>query len=300
MLAYDDGRAPTPTSAPHSGYERRQLGDCLVLVDTGCQPPGPFSEETHAGTLAFEFSSLLNRIVVNCGTPVQEGTAFRQAARATAAHSTLTLADVSSSRFLHWQAGGPGWRRRVLRGPKYVVVEPAPHDAAASVLASHDGYGLQFGWTHRRFLSIAEGGSLLLGVDQLVRAGTKAGAAQDYALRFHLHPSITAAVSDDQAGVFLDLPGDESWYFSASGLPLALEESVFLGMPNGAQRSQQIIARANSGQCVEINWMFQRYPEEPEGGAPPQDKTKAATDALQDAEPARDAPAAEEPGEAEG
>lgn len=266
VLAYDDGRGLMPANAPHSGYLRRQAGDCLIILDAGRHASGAYSQEAHAGALAFEFSSLLNRIVVNCGAPAQEGTPMRQATRSTAAHSTLTIEDQSSARFIVQKPEGPSWQRRMLGGPKHVVIEPALAEGDKALLAWHDGYVPRFGFRHRRFLALDPGGALLQGVDQLVAAGRKAaGARLDYALRFHLHPSVAAALAEDKTGVFLDLPGDESWYFSGGGVEIALEESIFMGALLGAQRSQQIVLRASTGERLETSWAFQRYASEAEG-----------------------------------
>lgn len=282
VLAYEDGRAVTPMDAPQSGYHRRQAGDALLIVDAGRPPQGAFSEEAHAGALSFEFSSLLNRIVVNCGAPAQEGTPLRQVARSTAAHSTLVIGEESSARFMPAARGGAQWQRRLLSGP--ALVAPAPdHDGRGkTILADHDGYARRFGYRHRRLLALDAEGALLQGVDQLVSAGRKPRhPALDYALRFHLHPSVIATLSEDQSGVQLDLPGDESWYFSAAGFAPALEESIYLGAPHGSQRSQQIVLRANTADGAEISWSFQRYADAPE----PEPEAEAEREPQAGAEP---------------
>ena len=259
VLAYDDGRVIVPLAGEQSGYARLQAGDSLVIIDAGKPPESAFSEEAHAGSLSFEFSSLLNRIVVNCGAPAQEGTALRQAARATAAHSTLTIGEASSARFIAQTPGGPAWERRLLQGPRAVVIDTAQSQPGKTMFASHDGFAPRFHVLHWRFLALDADGGTLSGVDQLLPAGRKTPTPQDYALRFHLHANVTAALAQDGLGVFLDLPGDETWYFSAAGLPVALEESMFFGALPGALKSQQIVLRANIGERAQITWAFQRY-----------------------------------------
>ena len=99
VLAYDDARGPALANAPYSGYQRLERGPAILIMDVGRPPPIKFSQRAHAGTLAFEFSVGPQRVIVNCGAPNTSQTAAREAARATAAHSTLVLADSSSSRF---------------------------------------------------------------------------------------------------------------------------------------------------------------------------------------------------------
>ena len=69
-------------------------------MDTGRPPPIAVSQEAHAGCLSFELSARQQRIVVNCGLPATSRESWRQVARATAAHSTVTFNDTSSCRFL--------------------------------------------------------------------------------------------------------------------------------------------------------------------------------------------------------
>src|SRR5207248_4160273 len=87
-------------NAPHSGYQRVESGGTLVLMDTGRAPPLAVSQEAHAGCLAFELSSKAQRIVVNCGLPGTNRDSWRQVARATSAHSTVTFCDESSAHFV--------------------------------------------------------------------------------------------------------------------------------------------------------------------------------------------------------
>ena len=64
------------------------------------------------GCLSFEFSSpKQSLIVVNCGMPATGRENWRQLARATAAHSTVTFNDTSSARFVELATF-----RRVLGG----------------------------------------------------------------------------------------------------------------------------------------------------------------------------------------
>ncbi len=67
-----------------------------TLFDAGIRrPPGAFSTAAHAGCLAFEMSSSVNRLIVNCGMAVGSDDAWAaNALRSTAAHSTLMIDDV--------------------------------------------------------------------------------------------------------------------------------------------------------------------------------------------------------------
>ena len=68
-------------------------------------------------------------------------------------------------------------------------------------------------------------------------------------------------------------------------------------IPNQLDRVAQIVLQANSAKCVEISWMFQRYPEQPDPDSAA--TTEANTDQGRDAAPDSDPPAGQEIGEAE-
>ena len=73
-----------------------------LLMDTGRPPPVDLSHEAHAGCLSFELSWKHHRLVVNCGLPAVNKENWRQVARATSAHSTVTINESSSCRFLEF------------------------------------------------------------------------------------------------------------------------------------------------------------------------------------------------------
>ena len=123
VLAYDDTRGAPLANAPHSGYQRIEAAGTLVLMETGHPPPISVSQDAHAGCLSFELSVKQQRIVVNCGLPATSRESWRQAARATAAHATVTFNDTSSCRFIessavkHMMHGIP-----MIGGPREVTV----------------------------------------------------------------------------------------------------------------------------------------------------------------------------------
>ena len=75
-------------------------GETLAIVDVGLMPPPTLSTGTHAGSLSFELSAGDERIIVNCGSSYTKGAEWTQAMRATAAHSTVTVADTSSAHIM--------------------------------------------------------------------------------------------------------------------------------------------------------------------------------------------------------
>jgi uncharacterized heparinase superfamily protein len=257
VLAYDDTRAAPLFDAHHSGYQRLEAAGSVVIADTGMPPPAPVSYDAHAGCLSFEFSAKRHRIVVNCGIPLQNRDAWRDAARATAAHSTATWHDTSSCKFKASRQGVT----LAAQGPRDVQVARAGREEAVIVRASHDGYLSQFGILHQRSWRLSPDGDRLDGEDIFLvpRAHEiPATSPDDYVIRFHLHPAVKASRVNDGRTVLLILPGRESWLFTAPNMHVELEESIFLSASEGPRRTNQIIIADNARTISRVIWTFAR------------------------------------------
>ncbi len=257
ILAYDDARGEPVANAPHSGYQRATAQGLVVIMDTGAPPPLPLSQEAHAGGLAFELSKDGHRIVVNCGLPAVNRESWRQVARATAAHSTVTINDSSSCRFLNTGSFRKLLGIPIISGPKTVEVAREEHEDATVIRASHDGYADRFGIVHQRSLMLSSGGLRLDGEDVFAPTSGNAlppGARCDFAVRFHLHPSIKANRLTDGHGVMLMLPNREVWTFDAHEDLVDIEESVFLAGRDGPRRTVQIVIHGNARDIPRVHW----------------------------------------------
>jgi uncharacterized heparinase superfamily protein len=271
VLAYDDARGTPVSSAPHSGYQRLDAGKTMMLMDTGRPPPVALSQEANAGCLSFELSWRQNRLVVNCGLPAVNKENWRQVARATAAHSTVTFDDRSSCRFLEF-----GSLRHLLFGTPIIGglrdVRAARDDTAQGIglRASHDGYASEFGVIHHRAVRLSADGSALDGEDSFKPArgdALPARTADDFAIRFHLHPAVKANRLSDGHGVILLLPDREVWTFSAAGNPVEIEESVFLCGSDGPRRTVQIVIHGAARSTASVKWSFHHTPHATQAAA---------------------------------
>src|SRR5246500_572900 len=195
LLAYDDTHGTPMASMPHTGFQRLDAGQMTVIIDTGPPPPPNVSADAHAGCLSFEMSSGTSRIVINCGMPSTGRDNWRAFARSTAAHSTLAYHDISSCQFVELSA-----MKKFLQGAP-IVSGPVNVESFREVVSngellttSHDGYVQRFGLIHRRVLMASPDGTRLDGEDTISPAPNARvrNNETDYALRFHLHPSVKA------------------------------------------------------------------------------------------------------------
>src|SRR5439155_18622576 len=118
----------------------------------------------------FELSTRQHRIVVNCGVPAISRESWRQVARQTAAHSTVTFNDTSSCRFLASNSLRRLLGTPILTGPTDVPVLRQERDEALTLGISHDGYADRFGVVHQRLLRLAIDGRRLDGEDAFAPA----------------------------------------------------------------------------------------------------------------------------------
>ena len=259
VLAYDDARGTPVANAPHSGYQRLQADDVVVLMDSGLPPPIGLSQEAHAGCLSLELSAQQHRIVVNCGLPATNRESWRQLARATAAHSTVTLNDSSSCRFL---ASGSLQRLLgvpIVAGPGDVPVAREERGDGTLLRVSHDGYAQRYGMVLQRTLRLADNGSRLDGEDAFLPVRghrLPENKPDDFAVRFHLHPAVKASRLTDGHSVMLMLPNRQVWSFTAYEDRVEVEESVYLSATDGPRRTVQIVVYGQARKTPRVQWTF--------------------------------------------
>ncbi|MDB5409193.1 MAG: hypothetical protein JWL84_4105 [Rhodospirillales bacterium] len=245
VLTRAEVRGKSAASAPYSGFQRLQGGKTLVIVDTGAPPPHGFDGHAHAGTLSFEMSHGRERLIVNCGAYSGANPQWRRAARNTAAHSTLIVADTNSAEIL---ADGTIGRRPVV-----VPVDRVEEDGSQWVATSHNGYGQSFALTHSRQLFLAADGDDLRGEDSLTgRAG------EGFAIRFHLHPTVQVSLVQDGSAALLRLPSGIGFRLRAEGAQIGLGESVYLGSGD-IRKTQQVVLAGHVGtQGATVRWAIRR------------------------------------------
>jgi uncharacterized heparinase superfamily protein len=268
LLMYEVARGQAMRRAPRSGYERLEAGRTVLVADVGAAPAVEDSADVHAGCLSFEMSSGAERMIVNCGAARGASDETQLAARSTAAHSTATVAETSSGRFLVRQGSWAerplaAWLMRrldqaLLRGPREVPVERREASQGASDIllrASHDGYRA-LGVTHERSWRLSGTGERLGGEDRFKLSASRAGALP-VAIRFHLAPGVRASRVEGGDAIMILLPNREAWQFRAEVEPL-LEESVFFAASEGSRRAEQIVLSLDAGATPQVRWSFER------------------------------------------
>ncbi len=249
VMSYDETLGAPAASATYSGYERVEGRDSLLIVDAGGPPPIAYSSEAHAGTLSFEFSRGIHRLVINCGAPAARHQTLRRAARRTAAHSTATLNDESSCRF-----SSDAVNAQIVSGPRTIIARRENPDDGSTVLQmKHDGYVRRYGVVHERNLRLVSDGRLLEGMDRF--NGEPLQRDLTFATRFHLHHAVAVHATERRTALDLRLPDGSVWRFEANG-PIELEESVHLSDVFGSRQTSQIVLSSKCRSEVPVKWRF--------------------------------------------
>jgi uncharacterized heparinase superfamily protein len=255
-LTRSETRGQAPAQAPHSGFQRLQAGQSLLLVDTGRPPPHGFDEAAHAGTLSFELSQGRERIIVNCGGYRGTKPAWRRAARVSAAHSVLVVGDTNA---VEIEAGGA-----LGRAPSLIRCERAEEGGHQWIAATHDGYQPRFGLIYSRELYLTAEGDDLRGEDKLTG---RAGAP--FTLRFHLHPAVEASLAEGDGGALLRLPSGTVWRLRAAGAEMGLGDSIYLGSGQLQKAKQLVLTGTTGASGATVRWAIRREPKPP-APKPPQ------------------------------
>ena len=257
VLRYDETAGRPFKALPHLDYHRLAVRDTVLIVDTGKPFSTAMSRTAHAGCLSFEMSSGKHRFVINSGAPRFAGENYRQLARATAAHSTVTVNDTSSCRISKSAITGPVFSDGVTE----VKVERAElDDGSEGLIARHDGYLAPFGLIHERTLQVNAQGNQIRGNDRLIRedgSDPPVDLETRAVIRFHIHPQIEIREVDEHE-VRLAAPDGEAWALSTSDTAIQVEDDVFFADPSGIRASRQIELHFPHGDSLEIQWVLSR------------------------------------------
>ena len=244
-----------------SGFHRLSAGKTVLVMDAG-PPPVSRHATGHAGTLAFELSDGVDRLITNCGgaggLTLPLDAVLAAGLRTTAAHSTLVIAQTNSTRI---SDKGP-----LGRGVDEVSFQSRRSEEGHWLDASHDGYGKRFGMIVRRQLFLSPDGQDLRGQDSIEPAPKsllRRRPDRGYDVRFHLGPGVAATPTADGAGALLKLPQGRVWAMKSriDGGPgkVTIEASIWVDPAGTLHKTQAlVISGRTSGAAANIGWSFKR------------------------------------------
>ncbi|GAA6212486.1 hypothetical protein NBRC116602_22270 [Hyphomicrobiales bacterium 4NK60-0047b] len=259
-MAYDDAANEPLKEAQASKYYRLQKGNVILLMDGGTPPDLDLSAKSHAGCLSFEMSSGSCPVIVNCGAAPPAYQTMASNARASVAHSTVTINNRSSAQFIHDKTVKQSEHPSLLAGPVSVKAFYESDAEKSKIIGSHDGYLDRFGLIHHRMLSLSNDGYSFIGEDWIEVAATEAKEDHKmgwpFAVHFHIHPDVITTRAANGKSITLTLPDSQEWKFSAQGQIIYLEESIFYADFAGPCQSVQAVIRGNCIENKKISWLL--------------------------------------------
>ena len=254
------------------GFARLTGGRTTLVIDAAPPPEGSAQATAHASTTAFELTSGRRQLVVNCGSGLSFGPEWRLAGRATQSHSALAITGFSSSRF------GKHVAEALLEDAAHTSdLRLVPGDTSL-VQLSHDGWVETHGLTAGRELHLSGDGRRLAGTETLTALSAadrkRFGQMLDrshlegigFAIRFHLHPDVDAALDMGGAAVSMQLRSGEIWVFRHDGqCTMSLDPSFYLEKGRINPRHTVQIVLSGQARTIEtrIGWTLAKAQDTP-------------------------------------
>ena len=240
-----------PLDAPYAGFRRIEGRHATLIAEMGAPPAA--GRWAHAGTLSFEMSAGRERLIVNCGGWRGPDDGWREALRGTAAHSTVVVDDTNSATL-----GADG---SIAEGPESVKVVRRDRDGATWIDSDHDGYLDALGLIHKRRLYAGAEGADVRGEDTLTHLRQRRRRGRQFAVRFHLHPDVRCAMTEDRRAVLLRLQGGSVWQMRAAGASIGIDESVYAGDGATRRRTSQVTLIGPIEDTTTVKWALKLLPK---------------------------------------
>lgn len=181
-----------------SGFINITTPQAVAILDVGKIGPEYQPGHAHADSLSFELSLFGHRVIVNSGTSCYEVSSQRMIERATLAHSTVEINNLSSSEI--WGAFRVG--RRAY--PRELDINL--NESSAEVSCAHDGYQYLLGNPiHKR--------TWLINANELLINDHIDGKYIEAKSRYILYPKVKIYLNSFNKGLII-LPNEKKIHFT--------------------------------------------------------------------------------------
>ena len=199
----------------------------LVFFDVGQPPSKQFSSKYQSGPLSFEYYLEGKKIITNCGFGSNISPKAELLSRLTSAQSTVTLDDISVTKFEKNKMINKIFGNSIKDSFKINELKYIDEGDYLKSVASHNGYEKKLGCIHRREISINKASGQLSGYDTLVKK--QDGKPVNFYIRFHLSPDLTAVRTMGGNSVLFQLSKNKSLIFVTNSESIILEKGIFFG-----------------------------------------------------------------------
>lgn len=237
VLLASEASGGAVANMPHTGYQRVQSGEALLIIDSGPPPQPELSDKAHASTGCFEFSHGRDRIFLSIGHH-ENDSPLGDLCRTTAAHNAMVVGDRNSTAL---KPNG-----RLGKGVSAVRMSRGPVEGGTCVNVGHDGYQKRFNASLSRSLWLSDDGGTLVGLDEVKAADPRKFGSPSAVIRFHLAPECFAEPAADGT-VSLTLEHGAVWSFAAESAAIEIADSLYLPTTKHQQPIQQLVLTLDEG-----------------------------------------------------
>lgn len=246
LLSRSENNGRPISDARHSGFQRLQAADTIVLMDVGLPPDAQVNDHGHAAPLSMEMSYGEERLLVNCGAMLGGEKAWTDALAATMAHSTLCVDDTNC--FALNPRGGVNVRDVVITSQRF------EENGQILVDARHEAYKDQFGLIFERSAYLNKTGDDLRVEDKVIGTG-----GERFVISLHLHPDVQVSLLQDSQAALLKLASGSGWHLKVQGAKLDLQESIYVPGPGEMHHTYQLVIKGPlRGNGADVKWRLSK------------------------------------------
>lgn len=258
IFTLDKTKAKAFSYAPHSGYQRLEAENTVLIADIGSVNNAMASSQATASCLAFELSSGKHSFIINNGFDNFAKNNDNFLSRTTSAHSTASLNNISSYNFIKLNDKA---NNILVMNKINVEVQQIKGPQHNGFIAQHDGYKNLCDIIYERKILLSCDGNIIHGIDNFISKNSqnyKLKGSDQAIIRFHIHPDIQ--LKYNSAGdICLEALDGDKWCFSSAHIAPKIEDSVFLAKLEKPQTTKQIVLRFCPSIYAKIHWMLQKF-----------------------------------------
>jgi uncharacterized heparinase superfamily protein len=232
------------------GYTILNNKKIALIMDVGPNPDKKYSSDYQAGTLSFEIISNGKKLICNSGYFQNFRHKLNRLSKSSAIHSTLTLNDTSSCKFVKTTGSGS----KIYQGLKIVKKKIIFEKNYWKISAAHDGYLKQYNIIHDREIEFYPEQMKFIGEDKIISKDKIKNL--NYEIRFHLEPSVKVMKTKNNKSILIDLDG-EGWKFNSNNNVINIDNGLYFGKKNSYTDNQNIfISGMTNDENQTIKWEF--------------------------------------------
>ncbi len=205
------------------------------------------SKNLNAGTLSFEFSSMGEKIITNCGASEGYGK-NPEYLRYSAAHSTIIIQNTNISEIRE--------KNHHIKYPQSVTFESNSFTGYKIYEGSHNGYNNKFNRIIKRKLKVSENENKLFGEDSIINT-KNVESKIIYHIRFHLATGLIYNFTNNKKNIILRSNLKNMWLFKSDN-ELVVEDSIIVDKNITLPTKQIVIKGITNNNKIIRKWSLEK------------------------------------------